>query len=300
MTKWIFRIIIGLGFALPMLLVSAAFVQADNMAKPVETDKCFLCHSESFKVWDMGAHGQAVTDKAFQDIWQAQGEPEQCLACHTTGYDATTGTYQAEGVTCAACHGPIPKNHPDEPIATDRSSNSCGACHTNTLLEWQVSAHRENDLNCIDCHDPHGTQLKAESPSALCITCHKDQAGRIQHTGNANKDLSCADCHLAREESTNDDAHIVRNHAFEVRLSTCNERHSSQMHGVIALSDKSKDDVALPVATASSTGASDVVAQEPEPINPTGFAALAILLGFGGGVIVAPWIERWYRDLNRH
>jgi len=297
MTKWIFRITIGLGFALPMLLLSAAFVQADNIVQPSQTGECSQCHSDIFKVWEAGAHGQAASDKVFQDTWQAQGKPEPCLACHTTGYDPLTGDFEAEGVTCVACHGPIPVKHPAEPMPTDRAA--CGTCHTNTLLEWQVSAHRANNLNCVDCHNSHGTQLKAASPSELCVTCHKDHATQITHTGNVTQDLSCADCHLAREASTSADAHIVRSHTFEVKLSTCNQCHADQMHGVIAKPTADEDDTQSAV-TATTTGAADRVAPKPEPMNPTGFAALAIVLGFGGGVVVAPWLERWHRNNNRH
>jgi hypothetical protein len=37
------------------------------------------------------------------------------------------------------------------------------------------------------------------------------------------------------------------------------------------------------------------VTPEPEPVSPVGFSALAGLLGLAGGMVLAPWLERWYR-----
>jgi hypothetical protein len=43
------------------------------------------------------------------------------------------------------------------------------------------------------------------------------------------------------------------------------------------------------VATELTAGTS-----EPEPVSPIGFSALAALLGLAGGMVLAPWLERWY------
>lgn len=293
--KWMIRLITGLAFALPMFLVTVAFVQADDQAAPAETGQCSACHSDLYKVWETGAHGQAASDPAFRDAWVEQGSPERCLACHTTGYDGETGQYRAEGITCEACHSPVPANHPQDPMPSDRGASMCGNCHTETFFEWQVSTHRENDLACVGCHDPHATQLKTEEPSTLCATCHRDRASNFAHTAHSQQGLTCADCHLASLDSQNGEGHAVRDHSFNVRLSTCNKCHAYQMHDPGAVhTDKPTPEPVDSMASAETMG----VSLEPAPVNPFGYAALAGLIGFGVGIVVSPWLERWYRRMN--
>jgi hypothetical protein len=300
MNKLLFRLIVGLGFALPMLLITSAWARADLPARPASTTNCYQCHDESFQSWNAGAHGQAGNNAKFQADWKLQGQPEQCLACHTTGYDPRTGAYQASGVTCLACHSPIPNDHPNQPVPTNRSERTCATCHANTLLEWQTSAHKANNLTCIDCHDAHNTRLKAASSSGLCINCHKDHQSKVSHPGNNAQGLSCADCHLGREETTGADVHIARNHSFTVQLSTCTRCHADAMHNTAVQTSLAPTATPQPGLAAAVSGPTPAVQPEPEPVSPTGFAALAIVLGFGGGVVVSPWLERWYRNQLHH
>ncbi len=293
--KWIFRLLIGLAFALPMMLVAVAWVRADDQPRPAETGKCSICHSDFYKVWDAGAHGRAASNEAFSTAWEAQGKPERCLACHMTGYDATSGEYKEEGVTCRACHGPVPADHPDNPMPTDRSAQTCGACHTDTLLEWQVSQHRKNDLTCTSCHDPHGAQLKAELPSDLCAVCHKEQTEKFAHSTHSQEGVNCADCHLAPLSGAALEGHAARDHSFNVQLSTCNECHADRMHEPIAKPMSEPTPTLQAMVSAEMMG----VSEAPQPVSPAGVAALAGVLGLGIGVVLAPWLERWYRENRR-
>lgn len=292
MKTWLLRIITGLAFAVPMVLVTFALVRADHPVRPPATGQCATCHPDSYDTWHAGAHGQAVSDPAFKEAWVAQGSPERCLSCHTTGYDAATGAYKSEGVNCEACHGPVPEDHPDEPMPTNRAASACGGCHTETFFEWQVSQHRKNDLNCVACHDPHATQLKADTPSALCATCHRERAQSFTHTAHSEQGLTCADCHLAPLDTQVEEGHAARDHSFNVRLSTCNACHAYQMH------DPGTVHAVEPTPTpAYSLGPVEAmgVTLEPQPVSPVGFAALAGVIGFGVGIVLTPWIERWYR-----
>jgi hypothetical protein len=38
---------------------------------------------------------------------------------------------------------------------------------------------------------------------------------------------------------------------------------------------------------------------QPASMNPIGFASVAALIGMATGIILAPWLERWYRRLDR-
>ena len=38
------------------------------------------------------------------------------------------------------------------------------------------------------------------------------------------------------------------------------------------------------------------VTPEPAPVSPIGFAGLAALIGLAAGMVLAPWLERFYRN----
>ena len=42
------------------------------------------------------------------------------------------------------------------------------------------------------------------------------------------------------------------------------------------------------------------VMPEPDPVSPMGFSCLAGLIGLAGGMVLAPWLERWYRRTVKH
>ena len=37
------------------------------------------------------------------------------------------------------------------------------------------------------------------------------------------------------------------------------------------------------------------VVPNPTPVSPIGYAGFAVLIGLAGGMVLAPWLERWYR-----
>ena len=37
---------------------------------------------------------------------------------------------------------------------------------------------------------------------------------------------------------------------------------------------------------------------DPEPVSPIYFALLSALIGMAFGLILAPWIERWFRKMQ--
>jgi formate-dependent nitrite reductase cytochrome c552 subunit len=279
-----------------MAILTSVLAQAQPVYQEEEPPgvKCKACHDAFHEVWQDSAHGRAVDDPIFREAWEAQGKPASCLPCHTTGYDFSTGMWDKDGVACEACHEPIEGDHPPGPMRADRSGELCGECHTETYFEWRVSKHHQVDLDCTDCHDPHETGLKAEDPSAMCANCHKARSSDFTHTVHAQEGLTCADCHLESLENEMGEGRAKRDHSFEVRLDTCNDCHAYQMH-------QSGDTVVEqppepPDAMASVEGLS--VSAEPNPISPVGFAMLSGIIGMATGMILAPWLERWYRRLG--
>ncbi|MFQ6053685.1 MAG: multiheme c-type cytochrome, partial [Candidatus Bathyarchaeia archaeon] len=92
-----------LGFSQFSAISVDAFDESQDYQEPVF---CAKCHPTKFVEWNETAHAQAFSDPVFQAQWQAQGSPDICLQCHTTGFNKTTGEFSFEGVTCEMCHGP--------------------------------------------------------------------------------------------------------------------------------------------------------------------------------------------------
>jgi predicted CXXCH cytochrome family protein len=294
MKRFIIRLFYGLLFALPLMLVTYALAQAGSMPQEqqpeqTQTPACPMCHESFQESWEMSAHGQAASDPAFREAWEAQGSPEECLSCHVTGYDAATHSWKADGITCQACHDTDQANHPKEPMAAERSSQLCGDCHSETFFEWQVSAHRQKGLDCVGCHDPHATSLKAVDAANQCASCHRERASNFAHSAHSQQGLDCADCHLAELEDPKGEGHARLDHSFTVRLSTCNQCHAYDMHDPSQVHPENPTpqppDALAAVETLS-------VAAEPAQVSPVGFAMLSGVFGLALGVVLSPWIER--------
>ena len=236
-TRWAIRILIGIGFALFFTLI-AVMINAVTPTAVAQTrlpDDCNECHESVVINWEDSVHSQALADPTFQAAWHEQGSPDECLACHTTGFDAETGMYHEEGITCEACHAQPEgsTHHPEQVMPTNRSSEACGQCHTGTHDEWQLSQHGAEDLSCVRCHNPHTTNLKTESVQDVCIACHNEEAYFFVYTGQAEKGLLCTDCHLRVTETDPQGGHGTRDHTFAVDLTTCNECHEQEMHSAM-------------------------------------------------------------------
>ncbi len=297
MKQLITRLLVGVAFALPTMLLAAALVQAEPLPSPLQqatAENCQACHKKVDTTWMAGAHGQAASDPKFLEAWQAANKDPNCMSCHATGYDKVAQTWQAEGVTCVACH-PLNANHPKEPLAVDRTGKLCGTCHTETYFEWQVSKHRDNELACSSCHDPHQTSLKAADPAALCATCHQAMSDNFSHTAHSQQGLTCADCHLSQLNVDPSNGHSTRDHTFNVRLDACNKCHSYQMHDPQKAMDVKPTPEPIDAMAAVVTAP---VSTEPQPVSPFGFAIVAGLIGLAVGMVAAPWLEKVYRKMK--
>lgn len=301
------RILLGLAFALPLAFVTYALVQASApalegasaaaQAEPPASPDCQECHAQYQEVWEVGAHGQALNDPTFQTDWEAQGKPQECLGCHTTGFDSATGAYAAAGVTCAACHEPVASNHPLAPAFMSRSAELCGQCHRDTQFEWQNSRHGESDLTCINCHDPHATMIKAKDTSSLCADCHGTRVAAFAHSNHAEEGLTCTDCHITETGAPPGMGNAQHSHSFDVNLNTCTKCHEYEIHNPAAAMLLAADGVSPTAEPPSglSSGSPATVSTEPQPTSPVGFALFAGLIGLAFGIVLAPWLERGIR-----
>jgi len=317
MTLRIDRLTIALVIALLIAGIALVSVQAQGEDPPAQTEapNCANCHTEFYSNWMDSPHGHAVDDPIFVAQWTEQGKPGACLVCHVTGYDPASATWKADGVTCEACHGEAPADHPKSPMPVDHSTDLCGRCHSDTRFdwqEWQISTHYKRGMDCTVCHDPHSAALKQvaraegqeptyEDASELCITCHNEYSMDFPYTSHHQQGISCVDCHVNHLENDERVAHSVPDHSFNASLKACNKCHADQMH---------KAGESLPTGTTQpineQTQTNPIerelvsVTPEPQPVSPVGFAGLAALIGIAAGMVLAPWLERFYQRAVKH
>ena len=265
------RLLVALIFALVAAgntLVIASAQGENPPAIQTSSPDCATCHTDSQATWEEGAHGKS------------------------------------ELATCETCHGSASADHPKNPMSIDRSPDLCIRCHSNNQFgaeDWEVSKHSQLGMDCATCHDPHSTSLKkATGPrdtvpttdeiSELCINCHKEHSMTFSYTSHNQRGVSCVDCHVKNfGEPT---ANTIPDHSFNASLASCNTCHSQQMHSSTEAKAPERD--APPVAAAVELPTISMT-PEPAPVSPMGFSAMAGIIGLAGGMVLAPWLERWFR-----
>lgn len=194
--------------------------------------QCAECHATEFHDWSGTTHAQASFDPVFQVYLQQAEEPGECLACHTTGYNAVTGQFVMAGVTCEACHGPYRPEHPGQSMKMAKSDQLCGTCHKSTVAEWRISQHGKAGIACVACHEVHTQKTRAAlTTDALCAGCHTESIQDEIHQAHKQAEVRCAACHLARPANMAESAvsgHAVTGHSFTVAAGTCSTCHNQQ------------------------------------------------------------------------
>lgn len=223
---------------------------------------CAECHVDIVAAWQTSAHALAYIDADFQAAWTEQGSRSECLACHTTGYVPRTGAYATQGVSCAACHGQTPANHPPEPVRVDPGVQVCADCHATTYTEWQHSAHGEQQLACTTCHTPHNQGLRFETSDALCLNCH-DEA-RTDYAHISHTEQACVDCHWFK--NLDETLHVKTGnllptgHDSQVETKTCVTCHADLAAQAVAQAEgadgaEGTEGALAPAATAEAVAA---------------------------------------------
>ena len=109
---------VGLGMAAPL----------PRGVQPTATPNaqtCRDCHLDIADSWSNSSHAHAYDDTNFQNQWRGLGEPN-CLLCHTTNFQATSGQYDAQGVSCEACHGKVNRTTPQRRFQFGQTQNIVG------------------------------------------------------------------------------------------------------------------------------------------------------------------------------
>lgn len=273
-----------------------------------ETLDCRECHWDIHLDWEQSVHGRGLScgqchladqENHSRKGHGAQGGPEQCMSCHTTGYNPEDDTWEEDNIHCKACHSPINLNHPDEPMPTDRSTELCGQCHIQAHFEWQESQHRNEGVTCVNCHNQHRTVLKSGGVLDQCAACHETRVTMFTHSEHKEAGVSCASCHLAPIEGPVGEGSAKLNHTFSVDLKTCLSCHEDQLHyghvdtaNVETQEESNSKDAMISMADAE-------VSVSPKGFNPLGFIPIVGVAGIVVGMVYRPKIGSWIRRFHR-
>lgn len=232
-------ILVGvLSLLLTVHLVSAQSEESEEAPAVVGTaQSCQECHLDVAEHWSSSAHAHAFDDPYFQQRWEGMGEPGECLVCHTTNYEPSTGEFEMEGISCEACHGEVTEEHPPEPVDIRADTEYCGTCHTTTLSEWHLTGHARAEVGCMDCHDPHSQNALFEVKDDMCINCHQDSMERYLEDLHVNEGIGCVDCHalVIPPDPIPDDGIVPTGHAFNITPGTCVACHTDALHAGFSL-----------------------------------------------------------------
>jgi predicted CXXCH cytochrome family protein len=145
-----------------------AFALADDQSA------CASCHARELTLTKANP-GHATCTGCHQDLPHgAKLDAKSCTSCHSE-------VHAKQGhSTCTNCH---------EPHRGAQNGQSCSDCHA---PEAKASIHAIKEVQCVQCHDKHTTEL---APGvAQCASCHdrKELAGRHDVPAHA---ANCTTCH---------------------------------------------------------------------------------------------------------
>jgi predicted CXXCH cytochrome family protein len=213
-------------------VAAPAPAQTEQETSYAGSSACANCHKDIFENWTSTRHAQAFSSPIFQRDWSELSKQTSCLQCHTTGFNAQSGGYSEEGVTCESCHGPFQPNHPAEPMPLRPDAELCSTCHKPTTDEWHASPHSGAGVQCQSCHNPHSQTPMADSITGLCTNCHKDRGDSFTHSTHANAGLECSNCHMYTAPRTDDPIGglVSTGHTFAVGSEACIGCHQDTVH----------------------------------------------------------------------
>jgi len=143
---------------------------------------CAECHTNIARLFPISEHG-----KYHSDNLKMAGETG-CESCHGPG---------SLHVSAGGGRGRFIVN-------PGKDATTCFNCHLQTHAEFNLPQHHpllEGKMNCVQCHDPHGTDIhKAAGGLAMarlneaCATCHREQSKPVVFEHEAMRE-GCTTCH---------------------------------------------------------------------------------------------------------
>ncbi len=294
-TMWFKRLLIGIGCALFFGSVTAMVTQAQSIPEEIPGEDCHRCHEAINTAWESSSHSHVAVDcTSLPNQEGSEGQPIECEAFNAL--EPHNGEV-AENVSCQVCHPTDPDEHPQKVMYTDTSSRLCGTCHLETFDQINDTAHSQEGMACIRCHNPHDSGLRAGGVEDTCSSCHRDEVHFYTFTDHAAEGLLCTDCHM---QITSGSAENGRpQHTFTVGMETCTECHLEELHYPMSHDETaaSIDPKIVQAGFMSPTGDLDAEQLDSEPMasSPLNFVVLAAIIGMLFGLIGSPWLEKYYR-----
>ncbi|MEE9457088.1 MAG: multiheme c-type cytochrome [bacterium] len=230
-------------FWLPALFLAAVGALTLNCGEtttgPVDTEGYYLgaeackqCHSTPYKNASHTRHFNTFVDDPeegyrFVSSWKGAGKPDECLHCHTTGWDKSKNNHGSDevdyrknmlGIQCEACHGPgsehVKGGGDPSKITVDYGAEMCGACHTDdhhpTYDEWETSDHKHSLTSlkgsshasdtCMECHSAdywydRTLTLDTAKEGTTCVMCHVSHGSNYTAQLRSSVEELCVECH---------------------------------------------------------------------------------------------------------
>ena len=182
------------------------FQQVPVGLESLKAEECGSCHREIYEEWKTSIHAHAYQDPFFQAYWKKDDNVWVCLNCHsplenqqpTLIQDIPGGRvekavqvpnyrfdpgYQAEGVTCAACHvrdgvihGPFDDSAAPHPTKFDpdfRTKQVCYRCHNVISGPFQFY-----DVGPCGTYEEYEGEFFMKEKGMICQSCHMPEVRR--------------------------------------------------------------------------------------------------------------------------
>ena len=127
----------------------------------------------------------------------------KCQGCHAgTHPNFDRSPHAKANVSCLGCHNIHAAGAPDHLLKAAQPT-LCFQCHTDVKPAFSMPFHHkvnEGLVQCIDCHDVHGTfgnnNLKSTADqNMICTKCHAEVRGPYVYEHAAVKAEGCLACH---------------------------------------------------------------------------------------------------------
>jgi predicted CXXCH cytochrome family protein len=207
------------GFILLGLLIVSCSSLTKTTLVPVEIPgasyvgnaACYYCHTNITRNFPSSAHGRIDFENA------KLADKTGCESCHGPG---------SKHIEAGGGRGKFIVNPGKNPAA-------CFNCHLQTHAEFNLPQHHpvlENRMNCVQCHDPHGSDVfKAAGGLAMarlnqnCSECHREQARPFVFEHEALRE-GCTVCHTPHGS-------MNRKMLVESDPNLCLKCHAQAQHG---------------------------------------------------------------------
>jgi DmsE family decaheme c-type cytochrome len=183
--------------------------QAVNPRTPFADRGCETCHGPGQAHVDSGGDVNQIvrfTTMAARDI------SDKCLSCHEdTGHaEFKGGMHDARNLSCTTCHSVHHPKSEHAQLKTATVIETCVTCHKTEVNKLQRSGHmpvREGKMDCVTCHNPHGStnirMLRVGNwVTDFCVSCHTEKRGPFlwEHAAGREGCNTCHDPHGSNNE----------------------------------------------------------------------------------------------------